>query len=260
MFDSLKVAIWKPVAQVPGKCEVGACVGKFCEAVPAELMESKMESLKDSLKNNPDWPGASAKLGNDGCDLESGKIPQLRSVVSEAGSSPRLFAQNKWAWRCGAQAWATPGLGGFAKAETESIGLKLIEIEQVISQGISLNDLGTFLESETGQEVLTKSMCVPLGKGDLVWIPYGFFVVPVSAHLIPDKDSEQPKTAAEEVETAYMLAINTFVPEWAKKLDANSWRAIVAYNKAWFDKNKGKALWVERATVFEKFVKAVEEL
>ena len=175
MFDSLKVAIWKPVAQVPGKCEVGACVGKFCEAVPAELMESKMESLKDSLKNNPDWPGASAKLGSDGCDLESDKIPQLRSVVSEAGSSPRLFAQKKWAWRFGAQSWATPGLGGFAKAESESIGLKLIEIEQVISQGISLNDLGTFLESDTGQEVLTKSMCVPLNKGDIVWIPYVFF-------------------------------------------------------------------------------------
>ena len=255
----MKVAIWTPAGLVAGKCEVGSRVDKFCEEVPPELMESKIESLKETLKENPAWPGASAGLSG-GCDLASIKIPQEKSVVADKGSSPRLFAQNKWAWRCGAQAWANPGLGVFAKAESESIGLKLLEIAQVVGQGISLNDLGTFLESETGVEVLNKSMCVPVQKGEIIWVPYGFFVVPVSAHLIPDKDSEQPKTAAEEVETAYMLAINTFVPEWAKKLDANSWRAIVAYNKAWFDKNKGKALWVERATVFEKFVKAVEQL
>ena len=90
--------------------------------------------------------------------------------------------------------------------------------------------------------------------------PLWFFVVPVSAHQIRDKDCAEPKTAAEEVDTAFVFAMNSFVPEWAKKLDANSWRAIVAYNKAWFEKNKGKALWVERATVFEKFVKAVEQL
>ena len=181
-------------------------------------------------------------------------------MVADEGSSPRLFAQNKWAWRCGAQAWANPGLGVFAKAESESIGLMLLEIAQVVGQGISLNDLGTFLESETGADVLNTSMCVPVKKGEIVWIPYGLFVVPVSAHEIRDKDSAEPPTPEEEVGTAFVLAMNTFVPEWAKKLDYNSWRAIVALNRAWFDKNKAKNLWADRATVFEAFVKAVEKL
>ena len=125
----MKVAIWTPAGQVAGKCEVGSKVGKFCEEIPPEIMESKMVSLKDSLKENPIWPGASAKLGADGCDLASSEIPQEKSVVADAGSSPRLFAQNKWAWRCGAQGWANPGLGVFAKAVTESMGLTLVEIE-----------------------------------------------------------------------------------------------------------------------------------
>ena len=256
----MKVAIWTAAGQVAGKCAVGSKVGKFCEEIPPEIMENKMVSLKDTLKENPNWPGASAKLGDDGCDLDSSEIPQLKSVVGEAASSPRLFAQKKWAWRCGAQAWANPGLGGFAKAESESIGLKLLEIAQVVGHGISLNDLGTFLESETGADVLNKSMCVPVKKGEIVWIPYGLFVVPVSAHEIRDKDSAEPPTPEEEVGTAFVLAMNTFVPEWAKKLDYNSWRAIVALNRAWFDKNKAKNLWADRATVFEAFVKAVEKL
>ena len=255
----MKVAIWTPAGLVAGKCEVGSRVDKFCEEVPPELMESKIESLKETLKENPAWPGASAGLSG-GCDLASSEIPQEKSVVADAGSSPRLFAQNKWAWRCGAQAWANPGLGGFAKAESESIGLKLLEIAQVVGHGISLNDLGTFLESETGADVLNKSMCVPVKKGEIVWIPYGLFVVPVSAHEIRDKDSAEPPTPEEEVGTAFVLAMNTFVPEWAKKLDYNSWRAIVALNRAWFDKNKAKNLWADRATVFEAFVKAVEKL
>ena len=90
--------------------------------------------------------------------------------------------------------------------------------------------------------------------------PLCFFLVPVSAHQIRDKDSTEPKMAAEEVETAYMLAIDTFVPEWAKKLDSNSWRAIVAFNRAWFEQNKDRTMWVQRAGVFEKFIKAVEKL
>ena len=225
-----------------------------------EILESKTVSLKDSLKQNPSWPGASAKLGDDGCDLAAGAIPQLKSIVGEQGCSPRLFAQNKWAWRCGAQAWANPGLGAFARAESESIGLKLLEVEQIVSQGFSLNDLASFLETETGVEVLNKSKCVPVKKGEIVWIPYGYFVVPVSAHQIRDKDCIDPKTVEEEVDIAFVLALNTFVPKWAKQIDVNSWRAIVAFNRAFFEKNKAKTLWVDRASVFEKFVKEVEKL
>ena len=255
----MKVAIWTPAGLVAGKCEVGSRVDKFCEEVPPELMESKIESLKETLKENPAWPGASAGLSG-GCDLASSEIPQEKSVVADIGSSPRLFAQNKWAWRCGAQGWANPGLGVFAKAVTESMGLTLVEIEQVVGQGISLNGIGTFLESSTGLEVLKKSMCVPVQKGEIIWIPYGFFVVPVSAHQIRDKDCGEPKTAAEEVDIAFVFAMNSFVPEWAKKLDSNSWRAIVAFNRAWFEQNKDRTMWVQRAGVFEKFIKAVEKL
>ena len=68
------------------------------------------------------------------------------------------------------------------------------------------------------------------------------------------------KTPEEEVDTAFVLAWNTFVPTWAKKMDVNSWRAIVAFNRAFFEKNKAKTLWVERAAVFEKFIKEVEKL
>ena len=90
--------------------------------------------------------------------------------------------------------------------------------------------------------------------------PLWFFVVPVSAHEIRDKDSAEPPTPEEEVGTAFVLAMNTFVPEWAKKLDSNSWRAIVAFNRAWFEQNKDRTMWVQRAGVFEKFIKAVEKL
>ena len=67
-----------------------------------------------------------------------------------------------------------------------------------------------------------------------------FFVVPVSAHQIRDKDCGDPPTASEEVDTAFVFAMNSFVPEWAKKLDCNAWRAIVAFNRSWFEKKQGE--------------------
>ena len=171
-----------------------------------------------------------------------------------------MLAQSKWAWRCGPQAWANQGLGVFARAESESIGLKLFEVENIVSNGISLNDLASFLETETGMEVLQKSFTVPVKKGELVWVPHGFFVVPVSVHIVRDRDSEEPASPEEQVDTAYLLALNSFVPAWAEKMDNSAWAGIVALNRAYFEKNKAKTLWVDRSAVFEKFVKAVEKL
>ena len=218
-FRSIKVTIWTPDGQNAEKSSVVASVCKLFGEIPQELMTDKVANLQESLKQNPSWPGASAKLGSAGCDLHSVDIPQLKAIVGDQGSAPRMLAQNKWAWRCGAQAWASPGLGVFARADTDSIGFKCLSVENIVSEGISLNDMSGFLETETGVEVLQKSVTVPVKKGNLVWVPYGFVVVPVSAHIVRDKDSEKPPSPEEGVDTAFFVAFNSFVPEWAKQMD-----------------------------------------
>ena len=258
-FDPALVHVWTPAFSVCNSV-VAAAVDKFYGEIPQSLLEDKVSGLTDNLKQNPTWPGASAKIGSSGCDLDCAQVPQLKAIVADAGSSPRMLALKKWAFRCGPQAWANPGLGVFARAETESIGLKLIEVCKIVSSGISLNDLAGFLETATGAEIMNKSPVVPVKKGELVWVPYGWFAFPVSCHEIRPKDSEDPPSAAEVVDTAFMFAFNVWIPEWAKKMEAGAWSGVVALNRSHFERNKGKQLWADRAIVFEKFVKAVEKM
>ena len=252
--------LWTLAGQQSDNSDVAAAVAKFYGEVPSNLVEDKVSGLKDNLRQNPTWPGASAKIGSSGCDLDCADVPQLKAIVADAGSSPRMLALKKWAFRCGAQAWPNPGLGVFARAETESIGLKLIEVCKIVGSGISLNDLAGFLETATGAEIMKKSPVVPVKKGELVWVPYGWFAIPVSCHEIRPKESEDPPSSAEVVDTAFMFAFNVWVPEWAKKMESGAWSGVVALNRSHFERNKGKQLWADRAIVFEKFVKAVEKM
>ena len=262
-FDPALVHVWTPALSVTSSMRnsvVAAAVDKFYGEIPQSLLEDKVSGLTDNLKQNPTWPGASAKIGSSGCDLDCAQVPQLKAIVADAGSSPRMLALKKWAFRCGAQAWANPGLGVFARAETESIGLKLIEVCKIVGSGIALNDLAGFLETATGAEIMNKSPVVPVKKGELVWVPYGWFAIPVSCHEIRPKDSEDQPSDAEEVNIAFMFAFNVWIPEWAKKMAAGAWSGVVALNRAHFERNKGKQLWTDRAIVFENFVKAVEKM
>ena len=259
-FDPALLHLWTPAGQQSDNSDVAAAVVKFYGEVPPNLVEDKVSGLKDNLRQNPAWPGASAKLGSAGCDLDCAEVPQLKAIVADPASSPRMLALKKWAWRCGAQAWSNPGLGVFARAETESIGLQLIDVCKIVGSGISLNDLAGFLETQTGSEILKQCLVVPVKKDELVWVPYGWFAFPVSCHAIRPRDSEDPPSAAEVVDTAFVFAFNVWCPEWAKKMEAGAWSGVVALNRAHFDRNKGKQLWADRAIVFEKFVKAVEKM
>jgi hypothetical protein len=258
-FDPALVHVWTPAFSLCNSV-VAAAVDKFYGEIPPTLVEDKVSGLKENLKENPSWPGASAKIGASGCNLDCADVPQLKEIVADAGSSPRMLALKKWAFRCGAQAWANPGLGAFARAETDSIGLKLIEVCKIVGSGIALNDLAGFLETATGSEIMKQSPVVPVKKGELVWVPYGWFAIPVSCHEIRAKDTEDPPSKAEVVETAFMFAFNVWVPQWAKKMESGAWSGVVALNRSHFERNKGKQLWADRSTVFEKFVKAVEKM
>ena len=252
--------LWTLAGQQSDNSDVAAAVAKFYGKVPSNLVEDKVSGLKDNLRQNPTWPGASAKIGSSGCDLDFAEVPQFQAIVADPASSPQMLALKKWAFRCGAQAWPNPGLGVFARAETESIGLQLIDVCKIVGSGISLNDLAGFLETQTGSEILKQCPVVPVKKGELVWVPYGWFAFPVSCHEIRTRGSEDQPSDAEEVNIAFMFAFNVWIPEWAKKMAAGAWSGVVALNRAHFERNKGKQLWADRAIVFEKFVKAVEQM
>jgi hypothetical protein len=102
-FDPALVHVWTP-AFTMSKCVVAAAFDKFCGEIPPNLLEDKVSGLKENLKENPSWPGASAKIGSSGCDLDCADVPQLKAIVADVGSSPRMLALKKWAFRCGAQA------------------------------------------------------------------------------------------------------------------------------------------------------------
>ena len=259
-FDPALLHLWTLAGQQSDNSDVAAAVAKFYGEFPSNLVEDRVSGLIDDLRQNPTWPGASAKIGSSGCDLDFAEVPQFQAIVADPASSPRMLALKKWAFRCGAQAWPNPGLGVFARAETESIGLQLIDVCKIVGSGISLNDLAGFLETQTGSEILKQCPVVPVKKDELVWVPYGWFAFPVSCHAIRPKDSEDPPSAAEVVDTAFMFAFNVWIPEWAKKMEAGAWSGVVALNRSHFERNKGKQLWVDRSTVFEKFVKAVEKM
>lgn len=115
-------------------------------------------------------------------------------------------------------------------------------INKLLEQGISMNDLHSFLETPTGTNFMEASCIVlPLLVGVVAWIPVGFAVVPFVMDL-PSKDDKQkvgdekqnegegdgeldPKNKERDLVGCFVVT-NILMPQQLKQLSDQVWAAI----------------------------------
>lgn len=287
-FDHLQPTLWHASL---AESLFGASVVKGC----AEFLkcsefgqESKIEVLDRSLKRNPAWMGAVARLGS-----SSGKLDFLKSdadmlYMDSSGGCPWLCSLRHFGWRHGPQSIPLPGVGMLMQVLEGSVALTVGPISGLLKLGIALSDLPAFLETDSGQTWLHGQCKVfEMVPSDVAWLPYGFIVLPVGCTIedlselknVPqkekgkeevqakDKEQEQEaqdvqtkKNAEKDVVARSVVAcINIFVKSWAKELELAVWTAIDTSISKNLEQNTGQTLWKDRTTMWTEFAKLMAD-
>eukprot|EP00959_Pyramimonas_sp_CCMP1952_P044176 923419-Pyramimonas_sp.AAC.1 len=127
----------------------------------------------------------------------------------------------------------------------------MYDVAEIISQGIVLKDILTFLKSSSGEAFLKSkhAVCVYLPKHSVLFVPSGFYVQPVFYHPGPRNQKIDPNWL-------HYLHVPFLDTEVAKTVDADVFKAASALSTAHLAPLQA-SMWVERRKGFSDFVQQV---
>jgi len=140
----------------------------------------------------------------------------------------------------------------------------MLPAEQLLSKGISLPDLGSYLETPSGAEALAKhSKIFDIGRDQVAWLPYGWVALPLTwkAGDALEK-SEKAAEKEEEVEpfelgNSHVLHLPVLSSKVLKLVPEPVRQAINQWNKVYLNKNGSQKGFVARKQAFDAFMKKV---
>lgn len=247
MFDSTKIRTWA------GDCKDAdhimlESIRKFFSDI-VDMLTLKIASTVNQLKSNATWGGCMSPLYSSGSGLDGIKFEQgMQLELSvQLGHGPWLVAFRAHCWRYGPSAWPLPGVGSVALAKTDDIWLFLILVVGVVSGGVNLNDMASFLDTPSGSKYSEEQgKLVRLCRGDAVYIPWGWTCCPISC---PSEKDDQA--------IGHMVVAPLYVKSWAKKVAEPALVAIADQNQKHFEKNEKARAWADRKTTMDEFMKSL---
>lgn len=208
-------------------------------AMAGAKADEKMTILLAALQKKPQWGGSMMRA--DAIELQiDASHDDLQQDLS--GGEPWVLTCRKASCRFGAHGFPLPGIGAVVAPVTDGCYLLLIECEPILKQGITLNDVMAFFESDNGISHLDSGSVklVELQKGQVCWVPFGWMPVPLGWSTT-DGCTEMT-----------MVVLSYFHVAWWKDLPVNVRAAIVESNNRHLNKVKNQMVWTSRATLFDK--------
>ena len=255
-----KVSIW--TAEKPGDSAGTGSPINLAEKFqgPSDLMstlQTKLASVAKSL-TNPKSTGAVARIDMD-VPVNSwinGKNGESLNFYDGPGSSATIVGFKKFAWRFGPQAHPLQGIASIVKALDRPFVLQLCDVQQLISRGISIGDMHSFLETASGHTYF-KSSCalVSLEPWAACVIPNGYVVVPVSGicdEAVPNTAKVDKKQASDELDLYYYLTVPLGSQSLMKQLPRSTIDAIGTFNEAYYDKQRTTKIWSEKSDYLKR--------
>ena len=119
-----------------------------------------------------------------------------------------------------------------------------------LAKGICLDALWLHLSKEEGAKTIGKVGGVEaVPPKSCLWIPYGYMAFPIL------HDKSFPKSGA------FITMHPYYDVQYAKEMPGEVFKAVEAYNEAWFKKPTQKAdpSWCATVAVFRKFAREVSQ-
>ncbi|CAK0877808.1 unnamed protein product, partial [Prorocentrum cordatum] len=153
---------------------------------PTKLFAWKTPLNEKMAVNRDAWLGAQANV-----DTKNDYGDHLKFLP---GPGPHLCCIVRNALRLGAMAAPLPAFSCFMSPLNESMFVLMYDVAEIISQGIVLKDILTFLKSSSGEAFLKSkhAVCVYLPKHYVLFVPSGFYVQPVFYHPGPRNQKIDP--------------------------------------------------------------------
>lgn len=108
----------------------------------------------------------------------------------------------------------------------------------VISKGLALNDLDSFMATPSGEEFVTNfAKALSLKKGELMWVPYGWIAMPACLATLTKGSSSHCE------DLAFAIVISVGSKSWAQAEPAHL-SAIAAWNRDYLRQVAGKKAWI----------------
>lgn len=244
----------------------------FGEGVRQGMVE-RIASLREVLADTPRWGGAMVRHDPTIEKLQSIEILKRFEVdFSHKGSYPWVTAARSLHWRHGPAAWPMTGFASLVRAEVEGSGCDLlvfcVPAESILSKGIALTDLHSFLETPSGQGV-AESACkvVHLKAREVLWVPFGYLCIPVVTKCETDDpddgdgdDNKESKESKEKNEkkrecdaglVGAFTVLTIFSDALKDSVSDRAWKAIHSFNGDYLNKHGNKPAWGSRKQLFD---------
>jgi hypothetical protein len=248
--DEKKVEVNTKVEQ-PSKITLIKQGGECCKLITNIIEDSVMpikvadEKIRTALTKSTDWSGANTKVDMlKKFDTTEGLSAQLDHMES-VGASPFLCCLRAGAWRAKASQLCFAGCGSVFRAVDRNITILMIPIQPLLSQGISLGEIFSFLDSKVGGQFFQEDCTiVNLGQGDALFVPFGVFAIPIFLGAGDTSDSDDPM--------ACVWVLPCFVSTWRDAVAKPVLEAIKSYNLETLREKPG-SMWKQRLDAFELF-------
>ena len=249
-FDPQKVTLWHKGGEESGETTnepSASVVDKMQELLRNSNVIARMDELDKALAANISWGGAMSKLEvGAGVSIEQVETFAECELLEQRGGDPWVAALRPFAARIGPAQWPLPGVGSLISVVGESQNDLFVLAglaAQIVAKGLALSDIEGFLSSPSGEDwVGNHAMVVPVRKGDVLWVPYGWIALPVA---VTRKNYEGPP------ETAFAIVQAVAHSRWAA-MDGVCFAAIAAWNRGHLEKVQTKRAWAARFTYFAK--------
>lgn len=215
------------------------------------------------LAKKPDHGGSMCRLEAPAAQMKDFPIFADLGMTTDAGTEPWLMTYRSSQWRYGPSHWPLPGLGALVLPVSEGVKHTFLSApyEELLKCGIALPDLQTFLGTDSGVKfaeahLVQTKLCV----GTAMWLPPGWFALPLACDLRPQGNDATEKDEDDPVEKGVGMAVvlSVFAQDWCSSV-GETWKQIARMNNDHLESVSEKRIWTSRVACFQKFAKEVTD-
>lgn len=200
-------------------------------------------------------------------------LKKMTADWSSKGAYPWVAAVRALHWRHGPGSWPMTGFASLVRGEVDGKGAHCLvwclPAESILSKGIALPDLHSFLETPSGQAVAESvGKVINLKANQTLWVPFGFICIPVVTKLEDqdadpndaeckdgkdgkDKDGKDTKDKGDANVIGAFTVLTVFDDALKDSVPERVWEAIHSYNHDYLTKNGHKTAWGSRKQLFD---------
>jgi hypothetical protein len=220
----------------------------------ADKIRGKRLELDTGMKANPLWSSCQTKIEGD-CSKASDFADWLGYGLEHAGDPGAclwLTTTKLNSFRHGPKSIPMPGFACMLQAVTPmGLWLYCLPVEPIITQGIVLRDIASFLESASGIAIfLEHGKMFELREGEVAVVPVGWVAMPL--YLRPELDTQKKRKAVDP--WAFFVTLTLYSNEQAKALSAAVWTQVHMHNNDHLSRKADHdPLWGTRKKLFDAF-------